>query len=109
MNVNSESTFINNPGNSQNVSYTNVLTDFLPDLSNAGYEAGLFSKNFIYNAPSLYRVFEFNQKDPLLQMTVNIYFQDKYNNTYPLYLEKGTQANVKFMFIKKTMFRQFLL
>jgi hypothetical protein len=85
-----------------------VLTDYLPDI-NSSNDAGVSSKNFIYNAPSLYRLFEFKQKTPLYNISANIYFTDNLNNLYPLYLKKGTIANIKIMFIKKKLITKFLI
>ena len=87
------------------MNYINVLTDYIPDLSSVGSEAGLSTKNFIYNAPSLYRVFSFNQKDPLNNFDIQIYMMDIYNNIYPLTLLKGITCNLKFMFIKKNLLK----
>lgn len=109
MNVVSEANFINNPDGLQNVAFTNTITDFVPDLSSAGGEAGIGSKIFIYNAPSLYRVFEFMDKQPLYNIPIQIIWQDQLGNIYPLQLAKGTVASLKFMFIKKDKFKQFLL
>jgi len=109
MNVNSEVFYLNQPGTGQNNDFINVLTDFIPDLSNSGGEAGIGSKIFIYNAPSLYRVFEFKTNTPLYSVSVGISWVDQLGNIYPLYLTKGTIATIKIMFIKKTAFNKFLL
>jgi len=87
----------------QNTSYTNIMTDFLPDISQP--TVGVSSYKFIYNAPSLYRIFEFKQKDPLYEINASVYWTDVYGNTYPLYIEKGQVINIKFMFIKKSVYR----
>lgn len=108
MNVQSEIFFINNPQAFQNLNFVNVLTDYLPDI-NSNNDAGVSSKNFIYNAPSLYRLFEFKQRTPLYNISANIYFTDNLNNLYPLYLKKGTIANIKIMFIKKKLITKFLI
>ena len=109
MNVNSEVFYINQPGTGQNNNFINVLTDFIPDLSSAGGEAGIGSKIFIYNAPSLYRVFEFKTNTPLYSVSLGVSWVDQLGNIYPLYLNKGTIATIKMMFVKKTVFNKFLL
>jgi hypothetical protein len=103
MSVISEQYFVNDDSGLQNTNYINVLTDFLPDLSVQG-NCGASVQNFIFNASSLYRIFQFNQQHPLTQITLNINILDKYNNLYPLQLDKGQVANFKIMFIKKSVY-----
>ncbi len=89
-------------GRQQNTSFTNIMTDFLPDISQP--TVGVSSYKFIYNASSLYRIFQFKQKDPLYEINASVYWTDNYGNTFPLYLEKGQVVNIKFMFIKKSVY-----
>jgi len=103
MNVVSEVFFVNAPASLQNNQFVNVLTDFVPDLS-GGTEAGVGSKVFIYNATSLYRVFQFRDLNPLYTINIGIQWVDQLGNFYPLLLVKGTQATMKIMFIKKTVY-----
>ena len=103
MNVVSETFFVNKPTEFQNIDYINVLTDFLPDLSGIG-SAGVGSQIFIYNAPSLYRIFEFKQKTPLYDVSLGVGFTDTAGNYYPLQLDLGQQCNFKLMFIKKEVY-----
>jgi hypothetical protein len=108
MNIVSEIDYINNPSAVQNINYQNVLTDYLPDLSGPN-EAGIVSKIFIYNAPSLYRVFELKDRTPLYNVSLRVQWTDQLGNTFPLQLAKGLNASFKIMFIKKTAFPKFLL
>jgi hypothetical protein len=103
MNVVSEVFFINNPNALQNQNYINVLTDFLPDISGAS-EAGVGSKIFIYNATALWRLFQFTDENPLYNFSLSLNWQDVNGNVYPLELVKGTQCNVKMMFIRKDLY-----
>jgi len=103
MNIVSESSYINDPSSIQNTNYTNILTDFIPDLSVP--VAGISSGIFIYDAASLYRIFEFKQNTPLMNLSVKLYFVDNLGNQYPLYLNKGQSVNIKFMFIKKNLLK----
>lgn len=105
-NINTETYYsnensLNRPNNQV---YTKVLTDFMPDLSGAN-DAGASSKIFIYNASSLYRIFQFIQETPLMEISLNIYILDAYGNYYPLYLNRDSICTIKFMFIKKSAFR----
>ena len=108
MPITSETFYINNPQGQQNVNYDNILTDYLPDLTTTN-DAGIASKNFIYNAPSLYRLFEFQSKGPLYEISAGISFSDNLGNQYPLYLEKGQAVEIKFMFIKKNLIKRILI
>jgi len=99
MNIISEAGYINEITSIQNTSYTNILTDFLPDLSVP--QAGVSNSIFVYNAPSLYRLFQFKQKQPLQSLSIRVFFTDSLDNVYPLYIDKGQTVNLKFMFIKK--------
>lgn len=108
MNVVSEIFYINNPRAIQNNQFINVLTDFLPDLS-GGNEAGVGSKIFIYNASSLWRLFQFVDRQPLYKFSVDIFWADVNNNITRLQLPKGLQANIKMMFINKNFYSTTLL
>ena len=103
MNVNSEAFFINNNSNNQNVNFQNILEDFMPDLAQSA-SAGVQNSIFTYDAPSLYRIWSFNQKTPLYRVNLGISLVDTYNNQYPLLLPKGQSANFKIMFIKKSVY-----
>jgi len=103
MNVNSEAFFINNNSNNQNVNFQNILEDFMPDLAQSA-SAGVQNSIFTYDAPSLYRIWSFNQKTPLYRVNLGISLVDTYNNQYPLLLPKGQSCNFKIMFIKKSIY-----
>ena len=105
MNVNSEAVFNNNSAIAQfqNVSYANILEDFTPDLAIPN-GAGIQNQIFTYFAQSLYRIFTFNQKNPLYKVNLAVSMVDTYGNTFPLPLPKGQQANFKLMFIKKSVY-----
>jgi hypothetical protein len=103
MNVQSEQFFINNPQDYQNAQFVNVLADYIPDLA-VPNGAGLVQQIFIYNASSLYRIFEFKQKTPLYAVSLTINLVDRYGNLFPLGLDKGIQASFKIMFIKKSVY-----
>jgi hypothetical protein len=75
----------------------------LPDLSVP--QAGVSNSIFIYNAPSLYRLFQFKQSQPLQSLSIRVYFTDSLNNVYPLYIDKGQSIDLKFMFIKKHLIK----
>jgi len=84
----------------QNVILQSTLTDYLQDLD-PGASAGVAGGQFIYNASSLWRLFCFNNSNPLYNISASIYFTDKNNNVWPLTLFSGQDISIKFMFIKK--------
>jgi hypothetical protein len=88
-------------GNNQNLSSTPILQDFLPDLTTS---SGANQQTFIYNASSLYRMFEFLQSSPLYSLNLTISYTDVYNNVIPLTLNKNVACNIKFMFVKKSFY-----
>ena len=106
MNVNSEIVFNNSLGGSQNVNYVNILEDYYPDLALQN-GAGVSSQIFTFNASSLYRIFQFNEKTPLYRIQLAISVVDGYGNIYPLELPKGQLANFKLMFIKKSIYANY--
>ena len=103
MNVNSEIIYNNNNSAYQNVQYINILEDYYPDLA-LQQGAGVQSQIFTYNAPSLYRIFTFNQKTPLYKVNLAINVVDTYGNIFPLLIPKGQLANFKLMFIRKDIY-----
>ena len=107
MNIRPEANNISLQVGSQNVGFQNIMTDFLPDLAQP--IAGLSSYKFIYNSASLYRIFEFYQTSPLYTINASLSYLDIYGNLFPLSLPKGQVVDIKFMFIKKTAFKQSLL
>lgn len=86
----------------QNIGFSNIITDFLPDISQPA--PGISSYQFIYNASSLYRVFEFTKGDPLREIQATFHWTDNYGNRHPLYQPKGQSTNILFMFIKKSLY-----
>jgi hypothetical protein len=103
MNVNSEIIYNHNNSAYQNVQYINILEDYYPDLA-LQQGAGVQSQIFTYNAPSLYRIFTFNQKTPLYKVNLAINVVDTYGNIFPLLIPKGQLANFKLMFIRKDVY-----
>lgn len=77
-----------------------IITDFVPLLQFAGDQR----TDFIYNANSLYRIVQLQSKDPLYSIDLQIVWIDQYNNQYPIILESGQSVNIKFMFIKKSVY-----
>ena len=95
--------FQNNVNTTQASSNTlPIITDFVPLLQFAGDQRS----DYIYNANSLYRLIEMQNKDPLYSIDLQVAWIDQYNNQYPISLEPGQSINIKFMFVKKSLYRQ---
>ena len=97
--INSESNYSSNGA----TIFENIVTDYTPDLSGPD-EALICAKQNIYNASSLYRLFEFkNSASNLNCMNLSIKFTDNDNNLYPLELFPGMRCDIKFMFVHKSL------
>lgn len=78
-----------------------IITDFVPLLQFAGDQRS----DYIYNANSLYRLIELQSANPLYSIDLQVVWIDQFNNQYPIELEPGASINIKFMFIKKSLYR----
>ena len=109
MPVQQEGYYIGNGNNTigQNLLLQSTLTDYIPDLT-AGQQAGVAGSQFIYNASSLWRIFQINSHTPLYNFSAALYFTDQNNYQWPLGLFTKQQVNIKFMFIKKHLIANFL-
>jgi hypothetical protein len=75
-----------------------VLTSFNPNLVRAGDNRG----TLIY-ASQQYRLIDFNTHNPLYNVTLRVWWQDRQNNLYPVLLNYGTSAQIKLVFIRKSL------
>ena len=106
MNVQQEGFYIGSGVQSQNLQLQSILTNYTPDLTTG---AGAASSIFYYNASSLYRIFQINQKTPLYNVSATIQFVDRNKNIWPLELfGNGQTVNIKFMFIKKNLIKNLI-
>lgn len=95
--------FQNSIGYTQSSSNTlPIITDFIPLLQFAGDQRS----DYIYNANSLYRLIELQDINALYSIDLQVVWIDQYNNQYPIILEPGQSINIKFMFIKKSVYKQ---
>jgi hypothetical protein len=109
MPVQQEGYYIGNSNNfiGQNLLLQSTLTDYIPDLT-GGQQAGVAGSQFIYNASSLWRIFQLNSHTPLYNFSASIFFADQNNYIWPLALFTKQQVNIKFMFIKKHLISNLL-
>jgi len=82
-----------------NASFRPILTDFVPELINAGDSRSRF--NYFPQGP--YRLIELNSQEPLRKIDLRIYWEDHFQNLYPLYISYGDCNSVKLMFMKKSL------
>lgn len=75
-----------------------VLTDFVPDLTLAGQQR----ERFVYTA-NIYRLIELNSNIPLYQIDLEMFWTDRLQNLYPIYINYTQVNSVKLMFIKKSI------
>ncbi len=78
-----------------------IITDFVPLLQFAGDQRG----DFVYNPSGPYRLVNLNSSQPLSAIDLRIVWFDQYNRQYPIILEPGKSASIKFMFVKKSSYR----
>lgn len=75
-----------------------ILTDFEPLLQYAGDSR----TNLQYYPQGPYRLVNLETNIPLRRFDVQIFWQDNNNVLRPVYLSRGTEATIKFLFLKKT-------
>lgn len=94
------------PSNSSGISSTlPIITDFVPSLELAGQ-----SRSVAYYTPSSqYRLIDLNSNLPIYNIDLNIYWQDKFSNLYPLYISVFQQASIKLGFFKKSLYKSGIL
>lgn len=93
---------VSTDGQTQSTSNTvPIITDYIPLLINAGDQRA----DYVYNANSLYRLIELQSGPALQSIELSVIWIDQYNNQYPILLEPGQSINIKFMFIRKDLYK----
>jgi hypothetical protein len=77
-----------------------IITDYVPLLQFAGDQKA----DFVYNASSLYRLIQLQGINALYSIDLEVVWIDQYNNQYPIIVEPGQSINIKFMFVKKSLY-----
>lgn len=96
---NTEFTTIETKSSSSTTSqFKPILTDFEPPKTAAGFDRSPLQYN-----PAQFRYIDMTSSAKLNQFDVQIYWQDKNHNIYPLYLLPREFATIKFLFKKKSM------
>lgn len=92
--LNTESEYI---GNKQGKNATlDILTDFTPSVTEESFDT-----NYIFFPVGPYRLIDFNSNQDLRTFEFRVRWEDKYGNSYPLYLSPSDELNIKLVFIKK--------
>lgn len=82
-----------------NANFKPILTDFVPNLE----ETGSTRSRFIYYPSGQFRLIDLHSQIPLRKIDLQMFWQDQYQNLYPLYISYNESNSVKLMFIKKSM------
>lgn len=76
-----------------------ILTDFEPQLPESGLDRGLLS----YLPTAEYRLVDLKGKNELKRFDLQLFWQDKLLNRYPIYIFPQQSADVKILFRKKSV------
>lgn len=76
-----------------------ILTDFVPIIEKKGEQRG----RFIYNPSAQYRYIPLKSGVSINRIDIQMYWQDKNQNLYPLKISSGEVNTVKLLFIKKSL------
>lgn len=79
-----------------------IISDFIPQLTTAGDSRSIA----YYNPSAQYRLVDMNQDIPLQKVDLKVFWEDKDNNLYPLFINKYNQASVKVAFLKKSLYKK---
>lgn len=89
--------------NSSVFSSLNVLTDFIPQITDPKD-----SSSVAYYAPSGYggyRLVDMTTNSPLYKIDVKVVWQDIANNIFPVLIDEYSQAEIKLGFIRKSLYK----
>lgn len=78
-----------------------IISDFIPNISSL---ADCVSVAFYYPV-SQYKLVDMTSNTPIRYIDLRILWQDRYGNDNVLELPPGSQANVKLIFVKKTLYK----
>lgn len=90
------------PGGGQNDINANfpILTDFVPAL-----EKGGDTRSIVYYVPtSQYRLVDMTDNNPIYDISLRLFWEDKFGNLYPIRITVYQQASVKLIFVKKSLY-----
>jgi hypothetical protein len=77
-----------------------ILTDFVPNIESASDSRSIA----VYNPSAQYRLIDLQGDTPLYNIDLQIQWEDKLGNYYPLFIEPLQQASVKIAFLKRDLY-----
>ena len=77
-----------------------IICDFVPNLEYSNQGRGIA----YYNPQSQYHLVDMISEIPLSRININIFWQDKFGNLYPLLIPSFQQASIKLAFINKNLY-----
>jgi|HubBroStandDraft_3_1064219.scaffolds.fasta_scaffold43183_2 hypothetical protein len=90
------------PTNNSGVSSTlPILTDFIPQIELPGQSRSIAH----YTPTSQYRLVDLKSSEQLNTIDLKIYWEDTFNNIFPLFISEFQQASVKLAFVKKSLYK----
>jgi|WetSurMetagenome_2_1015567.scaffolds.fasta_scaffold09542_5 hypothetical protein len=89
------------PSASSSAAILPILADFVPNINNLSDTKSIA----YYNPESQYRLVDLTSSTPIRVIDLQIQWVDQQNNVNPLYLPSRSQANVKFVFAKRTLYK----
>lgn len=82
--------------NSANIS--NTVSDIVVDFGGAN---STYKPFFIYIPQGEYRLTDMYSNNPISSINVNVYWKDRFDNTYPIKLSSGCSSSIKILFRAK--------
>lgn len=105
--VNQEVTPVQNPQTGGSISgfvvNQPIITDFALNFNNPSE----LKTVAIYNPTAQYRLIDMTASGPLRRVDLAIYWQDKYGNSFPIYISGNQQASVKLAFLKRHLYKHY--
>ncbi len=98
--VNDVANIINSNQSGVNVSYP-ILTDFVPNISLSGE-----SRSIAYYVPSgQYRLIDLISTNPLQKIDIQLFWEDRDGNLYPLLISLFQRVDIKLAFLRKSLYK----
>jgi hypothetical protein len=84
---------------------TQIMTDFIPYI--ASNDAAGWRGNLLYTPTSQYRLIDL-LGNTLNAIDVEVVWRDQQNNEFPVLNLPGTQASIKLIFVKKSLYKNYI-
>lgn len=78
-----------------------IITDFIPPLDTSSQ-----SRSIAYYVPtSQYRLVDLVSENPLTNIDLQVYWQDKYGTVHQLLISQQQQLSIKIIFVRKSLYK----